>query len=147
LIWSARATMHGQIRRRCVWPTAKRCSRITSCWLRRTPFAAAARSAIFAQRTRFVVAGGRDGRRNLKLHLLTAVLAFSTSRKTDLIRKTTVLTHPAVPHSRCSRWASTANARHADSGFVPRKIADALGATRVWFLSCRPRTARTRTTA
>jgi choline dehydrogenase-like flavoprotein len=37
--------------------------------------------------------------RHLKLHLLTAVLAISASRKTDVIRKTTLLTHPALPHS------------------------------------------------
>lgn len=66
--------------------------------------------------------------RNLKLHLLTAVLAFSTSRKTDLIRKTTVLTHPAVPHSSVQplgfdgEMLGTLIPR-----FVPRSIADALG--------------------
>ena len=37
--------------------------------------------------------------RNLKLHLLTAVVAVSFSRKTDLIRKTTLLLNDALPHS------------------------------------------------
>jgi choline dehydrogenase-like flavoprotein len=37
--------------------------------------------------------------RNLKLHLLTAVIALSLSRKTDLIRKTSLLTNDALPHS------------------------------------------------
>jgi choline dehydrogenase-like flavoprotein len=37
--------------------------------------------------------------RNLKLHLLTAVLAVSPSRKTDLIRKTTLLLNDRFPHS------------------------------------------------
>jgi choline dehydrogenase-like flavoprotein len=37
--------------------------------------------------------------RNLKLHLLTAVVGFSVSRKTDLIRKTTLLLNEALPHS------------------------------------------------
>jgi choline dehydrogenase-like flavoprotein len=37
--------------------------------------------------------------RNLKLHLLTAVVAISLSRKTDVIRKTTLLLNDALPHS------------------------------------------------
>jgi hypothetical protein len=37
--------------------------------------------------------------RNLKLHLLTAVVAISASRKTDLIRKTTLLLNDSLPHS------------------------------------------------
>jgi choline dehydrogenase-like flavoprotein len=37
--------------------------------------------------------------RNLKLHLLTAVVAISSSPKTDLIRKTTLLLNDALPHS------------------------------------------------
>jgi choline dehydrogenase-like flavoprotein len=37
--------------------------------------------------------------RHLKLHLLTALVALSPSRKTDLIRKTAVLTHERFPHS------------------------------------------------
>jgi choline dehydrogenase-like flavoprotein len=37
--------------------------------------------------------------RNLKLHLLTAVIALSAARKTDLIRKTTLLLNDALPHS------------------------------------------------
>jgi choline dehydrogenase-like flavoprotein len=37
--------------------------------------------------------------RNLKLHLLTAVVALTTRRQDDLLRKTTLLTHPDLPHS------------------------------------------------
>lgn len=37
--------------------------------------------------------------RNLKLHLLTAVVAISPSRKTDLLRKTTLLLNDTLPHS------------------------------------------------
>jgi choline dehydrogenase-like flavoprotein len=37
--------------------------------------------------------------RNLKLHLLTAVVALTTSRKSDLIRKTTLLLNDSLPHS------------------------------------------------
>jgi choline dehydrogenase-like flavoprotein len=37
--------------------------------------------------------------RNLKLHLLTAMLSLSWSLKTDLIRKTMLLTHERFPHS------------------------------------------------
>ena len=37
--------------------------------------------------------------RYLKLHLLTAMVALSSTRKTDLIRKTVLLTHDRFPHS------------------------------------------------
>jgi choline dehydrogenase-like flavoprotein len=37
--------------------------------------------------------------RYLKLHLLTAVVALTSSRKSDLIRKTTLLLNDALPHS------------------------------------------------
>jgi len=37
--------------------------------------------------------------RNLKLHLLTAMVAVSPGRKTDLLRKTTLLLNEAYPHS------------------------------------------------
>jgi choline dehydrogenase-like flavoprotein len=40
------------------------------------------------------IAGG-----NFKLHLLTAVLAFSRRRQTDLLRKTMLLLNDSVPHS------------------------------------------------
>jgi choline dehydrogenase-like flavoprotein len=48
---------------------------------------------------RGALAGGDLVGRNLKLHLLTAMLAVSASRKTDLIRKTTLLTNTGLPHS------------------------------------------------
>ena len=37
--------------------------------------------------------------RNLKMHLLTAVVAVSAARKTDLIRKTRLFLHDDLPHS------------------------------------------------
>jgi choline dehydrogenase-like flavoprotein len=37
--------------------------------------------------------------RRLKLHLLTALVAVSTGKKTDLLRKTLLLTHAKYPHS------------------------------------------------
>ena len=37
--------------------------------------------------------------RNLKLHLLTAVVAIGTRRQTDRLRKTTLITHLRLPHS------------------------------------------------
>ena len=37
--------------------------------------------------------------RNLKLHVLTAMVAFAPRRMSDLIRKTALLTHPHYPHS------------------------------------------------
>jgi len=43
--------------------------------------------------------GAANVGRNLKLHLLTAVVAISPSRKTDVIRKTTLLLNDALPHS------------------------------------------------
>jgi choline dehydrogenase-like flavoprotein len=54
---------------------------------------------------RFLGAGSGQGPmaanvgRNLKLHLLTAMVAVSAGRKTDLIRKTTLLLNDAYPHS------------------------------------------------
>jgi choline dehydrogenase-like flavoprotein len=66
--------------------------------------------------------------RHLKLHLLTAMLAVSPSRKTDVIRKTSLLTHPALPHSSVQplgfdgELMSTLIPR-----FVPRALARAIG--------------------
>jgi len=37
--------------------------------------------------------------RNLKLHLLTAVVGVGATRQDDLLRKTTLFTHPELPHS------------------------------------------------
>jgi choline dehydrogenase-like flavoprotein len=65
---------------------------------------------------------------NFKLHLLTAVLAFSARRKTDLLRKTVLLTDDRVPHSSVQplgfdgELISTLLPR-----FVPRALARALG--------------------
>jgi choline dehydrogenase-like flavoprotein len=70
------------------------------------------------------VAGG-----NFKLHLLTAVLAFTPRTQTDLLRKTMLLTNDAVPHSSVQplgfdgELVATLIPR-----FVPRFAARALGA-------------------
>jgi choline dehydrogenase-like flavoprotein len=41
----------------------------------------------------------RNVGRNLKLHLLTAVVGLGVARQDDLLRKTTLFTHPRLPHS------------------------------------------------
>ena len=70
------------------------------------------------------IAGG-----NFKLHLLTAVLAFSHRKQTDLLRKTMLLSHDSVPHSSVQplgfdgELIATLIPR-----YVPRPIARALGA-------------------
>jgi choline dehydrogenase-like flavoprotein len=66
--------------------------------------------------------------RNLKLHLLTAMLAISPSAKTDLLRKTTVLLNRHYPHSSVqplgfdSELLATLIPR-----FVPRLLARQIG--------------------
>ena len=66
--------------------------------------------------------------RNLKLHLLTAMVALSPARKSDLIRKTTVLLNARYPH--CSvqplGFDSELLATLIPS-FVPRTLASAIG--------------------
>lgn len=65
--------------------------------------------------------------RNLKMHLLTALLAISPGRKTDVLRKTTLLFNERYPHSTVQplgfdgELISTLIPR-----FVPRRIARAL---------------------
>lgn len=67
--------------------------------------------------------------RNLKLHLLTAMLAVSPSRKTDLLRKTTMLTHPALPHSSVQPLGFDGELiASLVPGFVPRALARQIGA-------------------
>jgi choline dehydrogenase-like flavoprotein len=66
--------------------------------------------------------------RNLKYHLLTAVIGISTRRMTDLIRKTLIFLNPELPHSSVQplgfdgELISTLIPR-----FVPRAIARLLG--------------------
>ena len=70
------------------------------------------------------IAGG-----NFKLHLLTAVLAFSHRKQSDLLRKTMLLSHDSVPHSSVQplgfdgELIATLIPR-----FVPRPLARAFGA-------------------
>ncbi len=67
--------------------------------------------------------------RNLKLHLLTAMLAVSASRKTDVLRKTTVLTCDDLPHSSVQPLGFDAELiATLVPSFVPRAFATALGA-------------------
>lgn len=85
---------------------------------------------------RFLIASGLDVRlamavnvgANLKLHLLTALVAVSLSRKTDLLRKTVSLTHERYPHSSVQPLGFDGEliARLVPS-FVPRFIAQAVG--------------------
>jgi choline dehydrogenase-like flavoprotein len=66
---------------------------------------------------------------NFKLHLLTAVLAFGRRPKTDLLRKTMLLSNARVPHSSVQplgfdgELIATLLPR-----FLPRRVAHALGA-------------------
>jgi choline dehydrogenase-like flavoprotein len=69
--------------------------------------------------------------RNFKRHLLTAVVAWSPSRKGDLLRKTIVLTHDRFPHSSVQPLGAALT--EGDSiatelpSFAPRWIANFVG--------------------
>ena len=66
--------------------------------------------------------------RNFKLHLLTAVLAVSPARKTDLLRKTTLLLNDAVPHSSVQPLGFDGELISTlVPGIVPRRIARMIG--------------------
>jgi choline dehydrogenase-like flavoprotein len=65
---------------------------------------------------------------NFKLHLLTAVLAFSTRRQTDLLRKTMLLLNDGVPHSSVQALGFDAELiATVIPRFVPRLAARVLG--------------------
>ena len=67
--------------------------------------------------------------RNLKLHLLTAMVAVSPARKTDLIRKTTVLLNARHPHSSVQPLGFDSELLATlIPGFVPRTLANIIGA-------------------
>jgi choline dehydrogenase-like flavoprotein len=67
--------------------------------------------------------------RNFKLHLLTAVLAVSPSRKTDLLRKTTLLLDDRTPHSSVQALGFDAELiTTLIPRYVPRPFARAIGA-------------------
>ncbi|HEX7375054.1 MAG TPA: GMC oxidoreductase, partial [Steroidobacteraceae bacterium] len=67
--------------------------------------------------------------RNLKLHLLTAVVGIGVRRQDDLLRKTTLLTHPDLPHSSVQPLGFDGELiAGLIPGFVPRRIARGLGA-------------------
>jgi len=72
---------------------------------------------------------GNVAGRYLKLHLLTAVVAFTASRKTDLIRKTTLLLNDALPHSSVQPLGFDGELIGTlIPGIVPRQLARELGA-------------------
>jgi len=78
-------------------------------------------------RARFPVADSIG--RNFKLHLLTAVLAISPSRKNDLIRKTTLLVNDELPHSSVQPLGFDGDLiATLIPAYVPRFAARALGA-------------------
>jgi len=66
--------------------------------------------------------------RNYKQHLLTAVVAFTPRRQTDLLRKTLVLLNDAVPHSSVQPLGFDGELIGAlMPAVVPRALAKALG--------------------
>jgi choline dehydrogenase-like flavoprotein len=66
--------------------------------------------------------------RNLKLHLLTAVVAIGTRRQRDLIRKTTLITHDRLPHSSVQPLGFDGELiAGLMPAMVPRPLARALG--------------------
>ncbi len=66
--------------------------------------------------------------RNYKQHLLTAVVAFTRQRQTDLLRKTLLLRNDRVPHSSIQPLGFDGELIGAlMPGFVPRQLATALG--------------------
>jgi len=83
---------------------------------------------------RFLRSGSAQGAlavnvgRNLKLHLLTAMLAVSTGRKTDLIRKTTLLLNDDYPHSSVQALGFDGELiGHLMPAIVPRPLARMVG--------------------
>jgi choline dehydrogenase-like flavoprotein len=66
--------------------------------------------------------------RNLKTHLLTAMLAISTTRMTDLIRKTRIFVNPELPHSSVQPLGFDGELMSTlIPKFVPRGIARSIG--------------------
>jgi choline dehydrogenase-like flavoprotein len=66
--------------------------------------------------------------RNLKLHLLTAMLAIGTARQTDLIRKTALFVNDALPHSSVQPLGFDGELiGELFPRFVPRAVARQLG--------------------
>lgn len=71
----------------------------------------------------------RNAGRHLKLHLLTAVMALSHRAQRDLIRKTTLMLNPEVPHSSVQPLGFDAELlANLIPRLVPRPVARVLGA-------------------
>ena len=80
------------------------------------------------QLTRELKASAHVGR-YLKLHLLTAMVALSTRKQTDLLRKTMVLRHPDFPHSSIQPLGFDGELiANLMPAFIPRALARQLGA-------------------
>jgi|APTNR8051073442_1049403.scaffolds.fasta_scaffold02524_4 choline dehydrogenase-like flavoprotein len=75
---------------------------------------------------------------NYKCHLNSAVLAISRSRKTDLLRKTVLLLHPAFPHSSVQTlgWMDGEIVGAQLPGWLPSAVADAVGSRAYGFWLC-----------
>ncbi len=72
--------------------------------------------------------GARLIGRNLKLHLLTAMISFSFARKRDMLRKTALLLNREFPHSSVQPLGFDGELIGTlMPGFVPRTLANALG--------------------
>lgn len=67
--------------------------------------------------------------RNYKFHLLTAMLMLTWKPQTDVLRKTTVLLHDALPHSSVQPlgWMDGELLQPELPGFVPRWLSGAIG--------------------
>jgi choline dehydrogenase-like flavoprotein len=69
----------------------------------------------------------RNVGRNYKFHVLTAMIAFSPRRVTDVLCKTALLLHDALPHSSVQTLGGNLAAeivRAQAPGFVPRRLVD-----------------------
>lgn len=67
--------------------------------------------------------------RNYKFHLLTAMLMLTRTRQTDMLRKTTVLTHDQLPHSSVQPlgWIDGELLAPELPSIMPRRLTDMIG--------------------
>jgi len=73
--------------------------------------------------------------RNFKMHLNSALMAFSVTKKRDLLRKTAIFFNDAFPHStvQCLGWLDGEILASQLPSFVPRFASNALGSRAMGF--------------